>query len=327
MKVFLIPIFILVAVAGLFTLTSAAYILPEGQQVVITQFGAPVGQPITEAGLHFKLPFIQDIRRLEKRLLTWDGDVNQIPTRDQKYIMVDTTARWRIVDAIRFIQSVQTESRARDRIDAILDSETRNVISNNNLVESVRNSNTILDLIEERLQTAQEQLEEGLIDVIEEAIIGDVERVRLGREALSEEIIQRASSALSELGIELIDVQLRRVSYEQSVEKSVYERMISERQRIAEEIRSIGQGEKARIQGKTNRDLQEIQSRAYRTAQKIRGEGDSEAMKIYAGAISRDANFYEFLRTLEAYENSLSEGVSFLLSTDSAFLKLLQSDR
>jgi len=327
MKVFLIPLLILAAFVGLITLVSSAYIITEGQQVVITQFGAPVGKPITEAGLHFKLPFVQDVRQLEKRLLTWDGDVNQIPTRDQKYIMVDTTARWRIVNAIRFIQSVQTEGRARDRIDAILDSETRNVISNNNLVESVRNSNTILDLIAERVELGKQQLEEGVIEVIEEAIIGEVERVRLGRKALSEEIIERASAALSELGIELIDVQLRRVSYEQSVEQSVYERMISERQRIAEEIRSLGQGEKARIQGKTNRDLQEIQSGAYRRAQKIRGEADAEAMKIYAGAISKDTNFYEFLRTLEAYENSLTDGVSFLLSTDSAFLKLLRDDR
>lgn len=317
---------LIIVILGLllvFLISSSAYVVPEGYQVVITQFGKPVGEPVTEAGLHFKVPFIQKDRRLDKRLLTWDGDANQIPTKDKKYILVDTTARWRIVDPLRFIESVQTERRARDRIDAILDSETRNVISNHNLVEVVRNTNEILEAIEE-IKKAKAS---GKVAIEDEEVVGEIEKIEFGRENLSLQIVERARQALSDLGVEIIDVQIRRVEYEKSVEQKVFERMISERKRVAEKIRSVGRGEKAKINGRVSKDLQAIESEAYQKSQEIKGKADNQAIRIYAKALRKDPKFYEFLRSMEAYQNSLKnkdQGASFLLSTDSEFLKYLK---
>ena len=300
---------------------SSVYRLQEWEQAIITQFGRPVGDAVTTAGLHLKKPFVQRVRRIDKRILNWDGYPNQIPTKDKKYIEVDTTARWRIVDPLLFIQTVQTEEGARRRLDGILDAITRDTISNHNLVEAVRNTNALL----ESLKVRAEKVRAGdLSPGAEEEITGEIEPVSVGREALSGIIIERAGVELKHFGIDLIDVQLRRISYESSVEAKVYERMISERQRIAQRIRSVGQGEKAKIEGKTHRDLARIESEAYRKAQGIKGTADNQAIAIYARAMSQDPDFYDFLRTLEAYQKALPAGTRMIQSTESKFFELLR---
>ena len=308
-------------ILALIVLNASVYTLPEWQQAVLTQFGRPVGSAMTQAGLHFKLPLIQKVHRLDKRILNWDGDPNQIPTKDKKYIWVDTTARWRISDPLLFIQTVQTEDAAVRRLNGILDSATRDTISNQNLVEAVRNSNSLLDKIKAKLE-AQKKGE--VLPGAEEEVTGEIEPVTVGREALSAIIIQKAKLGLKEFGVELIDVQLRRISYEASVEAKVYERMISERQRIAQKIRSVGLGEQSKIQGKINKDLQEIQSEAYRKAQAIKGEGEGRAIRIYAQAMNSDPEFYEFIRTLEAYKKGIPQDSTLILSTENKFLELFR---
>jgi modulator of FtsH protease HflC len=306
----------------------SAFLVPEGRQAVITQFGRPVGKPVTSAGMHFKLPFIQTVQYVDKRILTWDGYPNQIPTKDKKYIIVDTTARWRIDDALTFIQTVQNERGAKARLDAILDAIARDTISNHNLVEAVRNSNGILQYIEQKRKEGQEKLAKGEILVAEEEeITGEIEKIATGREALSGLIAQKADQELKPFGISIIDVQLRRIAYEASVEKKVYERMISERKRIAEKIRSIGKGEQAKIQGTTSRDLQRIDSEAYRRAQTIQGKADAEAIAIYAKSMAQDRGFYEFLRTMQAYKRALKADTQFILSTESQFLDMMKKAR
>lgn len=301
---------------------SATYVVPEGHQAVIVQFGDPIGEPKTEAGLYFKIPFVQQVRMLDKRLLTWDGNVVQNTTRDLKILLVDTTARWRIVDPIRFIRRVQTMQQSLNRIDTILDSATKDVIAGHLLVDVVRNSNQILD----QIKRIQEQVDEGVIMEEDVQIIGEIERVVTGRERLSAEIVEKAAPALlDQLGVELIDVQLRRVSYEKEIAAAVFNRMISERQRIAEKIRSVGQGERARIDGKIARDLQEIESAAYERAQVIRGQADAQATRIYAQAFSKDPSFFKFMRTMEAYKKSFPESTRFILGTNSDFLRTMEN--
>jgi membrane protease subunit HflC len=322
---------VIVVIALLITLVSASYVVPEGRQAVITQFGKPV-RSVQEAGLHFKLPFVQDVRKIDLRILSWDGYPNQIPTKDKKYIEVDTTARWKIVDPLKFIQTVQSERGARSRLDAILDGITRDVISSQNLVEAVRNSNTIIEVVEQKKEEAQAAKEESdgkekIVAAAEEEITGEVEPIQIGREELSQMIVDSARSELKPLGVELIDVQLKRISYQESVQEKVYSRMISERQRIAEKIRSFGKGEKAKIEGKTQKDLEEIQSTAYRKVQTIKGTAEAEAIAIYAKALGRDPGFYQFTRNLEAYEKSLSDDSRMILSTDSKFWKILNEGR
>ena len=296
------------------------FILPQWEQAIITRFGKPTGGPITEAGLHYKWPFMDKVHRLDKRILNWDGFPNQIPTKDKKYIIVDTTARWRISDPLKFIQAVQTENGARVRLGGILEANTRDMISAHNLVEAVRNTNDIIELVKER----RKRYAEGNAALEEEEISGEIEPVTVGREHLSQLIRDAAALQLIDLGIELIDVQLRHISYEASVEVKVYERMISERQRIAQKIRSVGKGEQASILGKTSRDLKKIESEAYRTAQGIKGKADSEAIRIYARAMNADPSFYEFTRKLEAYRNSFKANTKMILSTESNFLNLLR---
>ncbi|MGB0453151.1 MAG: protease modulator HflC [Bacteriovoracaceae bacterium] len=309
--------------AALITFNSSFYIIQEGRQAIITQFGQPIGEPIVEAGARFKTPFIQEVRYVDKRILSWDGFPNQIPTKDKKYISVDTTARWRVVNALEFIKSVKNERGAKDKLDAILDAATRNVISNHNLVEAVRNGNDILNKIQERKDAVKKRIQSGE-EVVDEEVTGEIENVGVGREKLSEMIKELAIGELKEFGIDLIDVQLRRISYEASVEKKVYERMISERQRIAQKIRSIGQGEKSNIEGRIQKDLKEIESEAYRKAQKIRGEGEAKAFKIYADSLSKDPKFYEFIRSMEAYKRSIKPDSKFIISPDSEYFKFLK---
>lgn len=315
------PIFIAILFGAIFIVLSSVYTVSEWEQSILTQFGKPVGTPVTDAGLHFKIPLIQKVRRFDKRILNWDGFPNQIPTKDKKYILVDTTARWRITDPLLFLQTVQTESGARLRLDGILDAVTRDTISNNNLVEAVRNSNAILDRIKEQ---ATKKPGTVLPGAEEEEVVGEIDPVSVGREALSGIIIERARAGLKEFGIEIIDVQLRRIAYEESVEAKVYERMISERQRIAQKIRSVGLGEQAKIQGKVAKDLQEIESRAYRDVQSLKGNAEAKAIRIYAQAMNADPDFYNFVRTLEAYKKALPADTKLLLSTENKFLELFR---
>lgn len=315
----------LVALVVVYGVNDAAYVVTEGRQAVVTEFGRPVSPGETAAGLYFKLPFIQDVQYVDKRILTWDGWPNQIPTRDKKYILVDTTARWRIIDALKFIQTVQSERGAQARLDAILDAVTRDTISNHNLVEAVRNTNQILDYIEQKREDSKKQLASGAILVAEEEeVTGEIEKIAVGREHLSTLIAKRAAKELEAFGIDIIDVQLRRISYEASVERKVYERMISERKRIAEKIRSIGKGEQAKIQGKTSRDLQQIQSEAYYKAQLLKGAADAKAIAIYAAAFSRDPAFYTFTKKMEAYQSSLGADTKLLMSTGAPFFDLFK---
>lgn len=321
-----IPLIILVVAVGALTvLFSSMYVVPEAQQVVVTQFGRPVGKPVTESGLHFKKPFVQELRYVDKRILSWDGEPNEVRTGDNKFIKVDTTARYQVIDALRFIQTVQSEAGARTRLDTILDAATRDIISNYKLVEAVRDSNSILEEIELRKQRAEEALAaDVVVEEVEEEVIGDIDKISVGREKLSAMIAEQAEERLEQFGIQLVDVQLRRISYEQSVEQRVYERMISERQRIAEKLRSLGKGEQARIEGRLSRELQSIESEAYEKSQVLLGKAEAEAISIYARTVGRDPSFYEFIRKLQAYENVIKPETEFILSTDSEFLNLMR---
>ena len=310
----------IIALVAVVLLQNSIYIISEWEQAVVTQFGRPVGAPVVKAGPHLKIPFIQRVRRFDKRILNWDGYPNQIPTKDKKYIMVDTTARWRITDPLLFLQTVQHETGARMRLDGILDAATRDTISSHNLVEAVRNSNKILDDI----KAAKKDKKDVVPGSEEEEVIGEIEAVSVGRENLSSMIIERGKAGLKEFGIELIDVQLRHISYEASVEAKVYERMISERQRIAQKIRSVGLGEQSKIQGKISKDLQKIDSEAYRQAQEIQGQADAKAINIYAKAMNADPAFYDFVRTLEAYKKAVPPGTKLILSTDNRFLDTMR---
>ncbi|MFC1709986.1 protease modulator HflC [Candidatus Omnitrophota bacterium] len=305
-----IVIAVLILVIAVFA-SGAVYIIDETQQVVITQFGDPVGDPITSAGLHFKLPLIQQAHYFEKRLLEWDGDPNQIPTRDKKYIWIDTTARWRIVDALKFLQSVSNEIGAHARLDDIINSGTRDVITKHLLVETVRNTNRILE--------SEGETGEDLI-VTDEAL----ERIEVGREILAGMILERAKKLAPQYGIELVDVRIKRINYVESVRRKVYERMIAERKRAAENYRSEGQGKKAEIDGQRAKELQLITSEAYRQAQILKGKADAEAIKIYAEAYSKDPDFYSFIKTLETYEQTIDKKSTIILTTDSEYYQYLK---
>lgn len=304
----------IIAVLGLVIFNGAFYVVDETEQVILLQFGKPVGEPVTEAGLHFKIPFIQDVKVFDKRVLEWDGDENQIPTSDKKYIWVDTFARWRIVDPLKFYQSVRGDERlAQSRLDDIIDSATRNFISENVLIEAVRNSDRVLKT------TLEEQ---GGFGTKEVAIT-----IEKGRQKLTELILAKAALAMPEFGIELLDMRIKRINYIEEVRQKVYERMISERKRIAEKSRSEGQGRKAEIDGEREKEFQRITSEAYRTAQEIKGKADAEATKIYANAYSRDPEFYSFVQTLESYRSTMKSNSTMILSTDSEYLKYIKNIR
>ena len=293
--------------------SGVAYTIDETQQVVITQFGQPIGSPLRDAGLHFKMPFIQQANYFEKRVMQWDGKSNQIPTKDKRYIWVDTTARWKIVDALRFLQSVTNETGAHARLDDVIDSATRDFVTSHNLVEAVRNTNRLM--------------EDGVIaDAGDEFVFfdDDIERISVGRENLTRQILVQASQIVPQYGIELIDVRIKRINYVKEVQERVYERMISERKRAAEQYRSEGQGRRAEIQGQTIKELDQISSEAYRIAEEKKGEADAEATKIYADAYNNDPEFYGFLRTLETYKDTIDKDTSIILSTDSEYYEYLK---
>lgn len=300
---------LLATILIMITLFGSVYFVPEQEQVVVTQFGRPVGEPVTEPGLHFKYPFIQRVRYFEKRLLNWDGAQNQIPTKDKKYIWVDTTARWKIEDALLFLQSVGREREAQGRLDDIINSATRDVITENLLIESVRDSNRML----------REKAADEIIAITDEAL----EEISLGRKSLEEKILKRASELAPLYGIHLIDVRIKRLNYVEEVRKRVYERMISERRRVAERYRSEGRGRAAEIEGLKARELDEIRSEAYREAQMILGEADAKATDIYAESYNKDPEFYYFMRTLETYEDTIDENTTVILSTDGDYYRFL----
>jgi membrane protease subunit HflC len=285
----------------------------ETQQVVLTQFGKPVGKPIISAGMHFKTPFIQEAHYFDRRLLEWDGDPNQIPTKDKKYIWVDTTARWRITDALKFLQSVGNEIGAQGRIDDIINSATRDVITSHLLVEVVRDSNRIL------------QSEEKGEDVIvtDEAL----ERIDAGRETLEKAILAKAKVLAPQYGIDIHDVRIKRINYVEDVRNKVYDRMIAERKRAAEKYRSEGQGKSAEIEGQVSKELKEITSEAYRQAQVIIGKADAGAVDIYGKAYNQNPEFYSFMKTMETYKHTIDGNSTVILTTDSDYYKYLKSLR
>ena len=300
-----------VAVAILFVGANSAYQVSEARQAIITQFGEPVGAPVTEPGLHFKTPFIQEANFFEKRFLAWDGNPNQVPTKDKRFIWVDTYARWRIVDPLKFFQRLRDERGAQSRLDDILDGETRNAVARYDLIEIVRSTNR--------------NKEDVPIEAEEEAVI--LEPIERGRKKIALEILKSAAARTEDLGIEILDLRFKRINYVEEVQKDVFARMIAERQRIAELFRSEGEGESARIRGERERELKRIQSEAYRTAQELRGKADAEATSIYAEAYGRDEDFYAFTRSLEAYEKTLDSSTIFILGTDSELLKYLEQPR
>ncbi len=289
------------------------YIVPEGQQVIITQFGKPIGQPQTTSGLKIKTPFIQKVDRFDKRILEWDGREKEVTTKDKRFIWLDTTARWRISDALKFFQSLKTEENAQSRLDDIINSASRDLVTGQKLVEVVRNTNDI--------RQATEDLEEG------EQNTEQIEVIEVGRHKIAQMILEKAQQNLSEeFGIEIVDVQIKRINYVDQVRQKVFLRMISERQRIASKYKSEGEGEAADIEGQADKELQRIQSEAYKTAEQIKGQADAEAIQIYAEAHSKDPEFYAFTKTLETYQKTIgeTENTKLFLTTDSDLYKYLK---
>ncbi len=300
---------IVVVVGGLITLSSSAFVVDQTQQAIVTQFGRPVGEAITKPGLHFKQPFTQQVHYFDNRYLEWNGYKNQIPTKDKRFVWVDTYARWRITDPLKFYQRVRDEKGAQSRLDDIIDGETRDAVANHDLLEIVRTSTA------ERKPKADAELSKD-----EQT---GLEKVDVAREQIMQEILSHVAKTTPELGIKVIDVRFKKINYNKSVRQSVYQRMIAERKRIAERFRSQGRGEAANIRGKKERELEQIQSEAYKKSEEIKGKADAQATKIYAEAYKQDPDFYQFLRTMETYPNVVDEDSTLVLSTDSEFLKFM----
>ena len=299
------------AVVAIALLFSSVYTLSETEQAIVTQFGRPVGGVVKDPGLHLKVPVVQEVHRFDKRWLEYDGDPNEIPTRDKKYIWVDTYARWRIADPLRFYQAVRDERGGQSRLDDIVDGETRNAIASFDLIEIVRSTNRTFQVTEDL---------EG---------IGAAEamaKVSAGRGGISKIILDKAAKITPEFGIELVDVRFKRINYVESVQAKVFERMISERKRIAERSRSEGQGRAAEIRGQKERDVLGASSAGYKSAQEVKGIADAKATSIYARAYGRDADLYQFVKSMETLSGSLDEKTWLILSTNSELLKFLKSD-
>ena len=309
---FLIPL-IIVGIIVVILASSAFYIVTEKEQVVITEFGRPVGEPIVNAGLKIKTPFIQQVHRFEKRILEWDGLANQIPTKDKKFIWLDTTARWRIKDALQFYQALGTEALAQSRLDDIIDSAARDLVTAQLLVEVVRNSNRVLELDPAILEDEGGQSGEKL------------EEIQVGRERITQKILEKAQESVPRFGIELIDVQVKRINYVDEVRQKVFDRMISERQRISEKYKSEGEGEAANISGQKQKELERIQSEAYKEAEQIKGAADAQAIQIYAEAHGKDPEFFAFLQTLETYRKTKDASTKLILTTDTELYKYLKN--
>jgi membrane protease subunit HflC len=298
------------AVLGIVTLASALYTVSETEQVVITQFGEPIGVAVTRAGLHVKMPFAQEANYFDKRWLEWNGNANQVPTRDKKYIGVATYARWRIDNPLLFFQRLHDERGAQSRLDDIIDGATRNVIASHDLIEAVRTSNRAFEKGEEAE------------DIMEAESMRQIE---LGRDKLTRLILAQVSAVVPDYGIELVDIQFQRINYIESVQAKVFDRMISERKRIADRHRSEGQGKSAEIRGKKERELKVIESGAYRKTQETMGKADAEAAAIYADAYNRNRELYRFLKTMETYKSAIDKQSWLVLSTSADVFRYLQS--
>jgi membrane protease subunit HflC len=301
---------VILALLALLVLRSAIFVVNEYEQVIVTQFGEPVGDPIDTPGLHFKVPMVQVVHRFDKRFLEWEGDVAELPTKDKVFILVDTYARWRISDPLLFFQRLRNEQGGQSRLDDVLDGETRNAIAKHELLEVIRSTNREAESSE---TTADPQTA--------------LESIDIGREEIRLEVLKAAQPRTADLGIEILDLQFKRINYGRQVLDDVYDRMTSERVRISDRFRSEGQGEAAEIRGRMERDYQRIQSEAYRKAEEIRGRSDAEATEIYARAYNQSQDsrrFYEFLKSMETLESTVDADTRLLLSTDSDFYRFLE---
>ncbi|MFW5753296.1 MAG: protease modulator HflC [Marinilabiliaceae bacterium] len=303
---------IIIVVLAFIGISGSVFVVDETEQVVVTQFGKPVGEAITEPGLKMKVPFIQTANFFDRRYLEWDGDPNQIPTKDKKYIFVDTYARWQITDPLQFFKRLTNELGAQSRLDDILDGETRDFVANHDLIENVRTSN-------------RQPEETGVIS----ELIGDsLEQINVGREKIQAMILQAANEETSDLGIKVLDFRFKRINYVEDVRAQVYERMQSERYRIADKFRSEGEGEASRISGEKDRELKSIQSNAFREAEEIKGRADAEAASVYASAYNRSSasrELYKFTKSMETLEKTLDEKTHVILSTDSELYQFLKN--
>ncbi|WMJ74632.1 protease modulator HflC [Cytophagaceae bacterium ABcell3] len=309
MKVKFITLIILTVVAVVAGFNSF-FILDETQQAIVTQFGKPVGEPRVHPGVNFKTPFVQKVQYFDKRYLEWDGDANQVPTKDKKYIFVDTYARWEIVNPLQFFIRLRDENSGQSRLDDILDGETRNAVASHLLLDIVRSTNREPEVEEEFLEE---------IEVLEE--------ISVGRDAIEALILKKANKRTEDLGVRILDFRIKRMNYVDEVRERVYDRMISERNRIADQFRSEGQGEARKIEGNKEKDLAQIQSEAVRESETIRGRADAEATAIYAAAYNKNAEsrkLYNFLRSMESFEKSMDEKSTLILSTDSELFRFLK---
>jgi membrane protease subunit HflC len=298
-----VTLLVLMVIGGVF------YIVDETEQVVITQFGEPMGDPITTPGLKMKMPFIQKANYFDKRFLEWDGERNQVPTRDKRFIWVDTYARWQITDPLKFFQRLRDERGAQSRLADILDGETRNAVARHVLLELVRTSDREFVIVDEARE--------------EDEMLSVTAMIEVGRGNISREVLETANERCADLGITVLDFQFKRINYVPEVSREVYNRMISERQRIAEQFRSEGEGEAARIEGEKEKLLREITSEAYREAQEIKGKADANATRIYAAAHNKDPDFYAFLKTMQVYDVTMDDETILLMGTDGEFLRYL----
>ena len=293
-----------------FAVFSSAYVVDETEQVVLTQFGRAVGAAKTTPGLYFKIPVIQQANYFFKNLQSWDGDPGQVPTLDKTFIVVDTFARWKIVDPLKFFQTVNNMTGAMSRLDDIIDSAVRNFVTSYPLIETVRMSNRELDVSEVGVEVVKDTSPLG--------------EVKFGRSNITKGILEQAQPKLKDFGIELVDVKFKQLNYVEEVQKTVYGRMIAERKQIAEKFRSEGKGEARKIEGDMEKDLKEIDSGAYKTAQEISGKADAEATLIYARALGKDPEFYSFIQTLDIYKDTMDKSTSLVLSTDSELLRFFK---
>jgi membrane protease subunit HflC len=299
---------------GAYVLGSSFYTVSEVEQVIITQFGKPVGEPVTSAGLKLKLPFIQDVNPIDKRVLEWDGNPSDMPTKDKLYISVDLFARWRITDPLQYFLRLRDERSAQSRLDDILGSETRNAVAKHELIEIIRTTKDRVPLRDALLTEAERD-------------VGALVPIQKGRQLVEREIFTAAAEKVRVFGIELLDIRFKRINYNDSVRPKIYDRMISERRQIAERFLSEGNGEAARIRGNRMRDLNKIQSEAYRQVEEIRGLADAKATEIYAQAYNQSSDsvaFYEFTRTMQAYKSMIAQNTTLVLSTDSDLFKFLK---
>jgi len=304
------------AVVGTYVLASSIYTVSEVEQVIITQFGKPIGSPVTSAGLKFKVPFIQDVNPIDKRVLEWDGNPSDMPTKDKLYISVDLYARWRITDALQYFLRLRDERSAQSRLDDILGSETRNAVAKHELIEIIRTTKDRVPLRDTLLTEEEVKLNMGALVPIQK-----------GRRLVEHELFLAAAEKVRVFGIELLDIRFKRINYNASVRPKIYDRMVSERRQIAERFLSEGNGEAARIRGNRVRDLNKIQSEAYRKVEEIRGVADAKAAEIYASAYNQSAEavaFYEFTRTMQAYKAIIADNTTLVLSTDSDLFKFLK---